>query len=119
MSCSVLVVDDDPAFATLAVWILTDIGVEVVVTAGDCAHALEVVKDSRPDAVLVDVGLPDRNGIDLADELLELPWEPRVVLMSSDTEAFIAVEARLGHRAPRFIAKDELESDTLRRAFAD
>jgi CheY-like chemotaxis protein len=107
VSRPVLVVDDDPA-------ILVDLGANVV-TASDAADALEVVQDSRPTAVLVDIGLPDRNGIDLAYELLELPWGPRVVLTSSDSEAFIAIEARPGRRRPPFIAKEELESDTLRR----
>jgi CheY-like chemotaxis protein len=114
VSRPVLVVDDDPAFLKLAVRILVDLGANVV-TASDAADALEVVQDSRPTAVLVDIGLPDRNGIDLAYELLELPWGPRVVLTSSDSEAFIAIEARPGRRRPPFIAKEELESDTLRR----
>jgi CheY-like chemotaxis protein len=110
----VLVVDDDPAFLKLAVRILVDLGAEVV-TASDAADALDVVQDSRPEAMLVDIGLPDRNGIDLAYELLELPWGPRVVLTSSDSEAFIAIEARGGNRRPPFIAKEELEGETLRR----
>jgi CheY-like chemotaxis protein len=114
VSRSVLVVDDDPAFLKLAVRILVDLGAEVV-TASDAADALDVVQDSRPEAMLVDIGLPDRNGIDLAYELLELPWGPRVVLTSSDSEAFIAIEARGGNRRPPFIAKEELEGETLRR----
>jgi CheY-like chemotaxis protein len=116
VSCSMIIVDDDPAFLALATRIVRDLAVEVVATAADAAQALEAVHGSRPDAVLVDVGLPDRDGIDLAYELSELPWGPRVVVTSSDSEAFVAIEARGGDRRLPFIAKEELAGDTLRQA---
>ena len=116
---SVLVVDDDPAFLRLVARILSDIGIESVRTAADAAQALLVAQHARPDAVLVDIGLPDRRGTDLAYELSALPWRPRVVLTSSDSEAFLAIEPRDGHRELAFIAKEELAGDTLRRALLD
>jgi CheY-like chemotaxis protein len=112
---SVLVVDDDPAFLELAARLLTEVNIDLVATAADASQALEVVYHTRPTAVLVDVRLPDRSGIDLAYELAELPWEPRVVLTSTDSEAFIAIEERVGREPPPFIAKEELESETLSR----
>lgn len=116
MFFSVLIVDDDPTFLRLASRIVHEGGDVVIATAADAAQALEVVRDSRPDAVIVDIGLPDRNGIDLAHELADLPWAPRVVLMSSDSEAYAAVEARNTHRTLPFIPKEELTTDTLHRA---
>jgi len=73
----------------------------------------------RPSAVLVDVGLPDRSGIDLAYELAELPWAPRVVLTSGDREASIAIRGRPGRNRPLFVAKEDLDVETLRRALLD
>jgi DNA-binding NarL/FixJ family response regulator len=116
MRLSVVIVDDDPAFLALAARILADLGVEVLRTAADAAQGLAAVQDSRPEAVLVDIGLPDRDGIDLAYELLELPWGPRVVLTSSDSEAFVAGERRHARRRLPFIPKVELASDSLRLA---
>jgi DNA-binding NarL/FixJ family response regulator len=116
MPRSVVIVDDDPAFLALAARILADMGVEVLATAADAAEGLAAVQCAQPEAVLVDVGLPDRDGIDLAYELLELPWAPRVVLTSSDNEAFVALEGRNEGRRPPFIPKEELASDALRRA---
>jgi CheY-like chemotaxis protein len=118
MPCSVLIVDDDPAFLTLAARILVGLGLEVGATAPDAARALEIARDVRPDAMLVDVGLPDRDGIDLAYELADLPWKPRVVLTSGDSDASLAAEARPEHRRIPFIAKAELASDQLREAFS-
>ena len=85
----------------------------------DASQALLVAEDTRPDAVLVDVGLPDRDGSDLAYELAALAWRPRVVLTSSDSEAFLAIEPREGQQEVAFIAKADLTANTLRRALAD
>jgi CheY-like chemotaxis protein len=115
----VLVVDDDPAFLALVARILSDIGIQSVRTAADAAQALLVAQHARPDAVLVDIGLPDRRGTDLAYELSTLSWRPRVVLTSSDSEAFLAIEPRDGQQELAFIAKVELAADTLREALSD
>ena len=119
MANSVLVVDDDPAFLGLVVRILSDLGVESVTTAGDASQALLVAEEARPAAVLVDIGLPDRDGGDLAYELSDLPWRPRVVLTSNDSETFLAVERRDGYPELAFIPKEELVGDTLRRVLLD
>jgi CheY-like chemotaxis protein len=118
MPRSVLIIDDDPAFLTLATRIIAGLGLHVGATAPDAARALEIARDVRPDAMLVDVGLPDRDGIDLAHELADLPWKPRVVLTSGDSDASLAAEARPEHRRIPFIAKAELASDQLREAFS-
>ena len=114
-----LVVDDDPAFLGLVARILSDLGIEAVTTAADASHALLLAEDARPEAVLVDIGLPDRDGTDLAYELSDLPWRPHVVLTSSDSEAFLGIEPRDGQPELVFIAKEELAGDTLRRALLD
>jgi CheY-like chemotaxis protein len=119
VSRSVLIVDDDPDFLALTASILAELGVEAVWTADSAIHALEVVREAQPDAVLVDVGLPDRHGIDLAYELCELPWRPRVVLTSSDTDAILALDPDDGRPDLPFLGKEELGSDTLQQALLD
>jgi DNA-binding NarL/FixJ family response regulator len=111
----VLLVDDDPAFRCLATRILSDAGLEVVATAGDAAAAVAAARSLKPGAALVDVGLPDRDGVDLAHELAALPWRPRVVLTSSDRDAAARIDSEGGnHRLP-FVPKEELPSAPLRR----
>jgi CheY-like chemotaxis protein len=112
MSCSALVVDDDPGFLTLAVRILDGVGISVVATAVDGAQAVIAANATQPEAVLVDVGLPDRDGVDLAYELAALPWAPRVVLTSTDSDALGAID-----RKPRlpFLPKEELANGGLCR----
>jgi CheY-like chemotaxis protein len=112
---SVLAVDDDPDFLALAAQVLGGLGVTGLLTAADAATALEVAMAERPAAILVDVDLPDRDGIDLAHELDRLPWGPRVVLTSTDRDAARAIAATNGRPALPFIAKEDLAGRELRR----
>jgi DNA-binding NarL/FixJ family response regulator len=113
MTRSVLIVDDDRTFLSLAARVLTQAGFEVVATAEDAAGAVSTATAARPDAVLVDVGLPDRGGVDLAYELAELPWRPRVVLTSTDSDAGFALDASDGRPSLPFIAKEDLANGRL------
>ena len=81
----------------------------------DAAEAIDSAEAARPNAVLVDVGLPDRDGIDLAHELAALSWGPRVVLISTDSDAVSAIDTGTEGRRLSFIPKEDLASDSLRR----
>ncbi len=105
MVSSVLIVDDDPAFLALTARVLGDMGVAVVATAPDAATAIAVAGAKRPEAMLVDVDLPDRDGIDLAYELAGLPWSPRVVLTSTDPDAASAIHPPAGREQLPFVPR--------------
>jgi DNA-binding NarL/FixJ family response regulator len=115
MALSVLLVDDDPTFLSLAERILKTMGAEVVATADDANGALAAANTTRADVAVVDVGLPDREGIDLAYQLAALPWSPRVVLVSTDSDAGCAIDARDGRPKLPFIPKAEFANGPLRR----
>ena len=112
MTPYVLVVDDDQAFRGLAARVLAALGIGEVVEAGTFASALEAAARFEPVAVLVDVGLPDGDGVKLATQLAASPWRPRVVLTSSDLEA----ATRAG--ATPFVPKDRLADEALRSLLA-
>jgi CheY-like chemotaxis protein len=86
MPISVLIVDDDPVFRTLAARLLTAAGLVVVGEAENVAEGLSMASDLRPDAALVDIGLPDGDGFGLARQLTRLPWRPRVVRTSVEAD---------------------------------
>ena len=110
---TVLIVDDDPAFRDLARRIVAGLGFSVAGEADTCASALTAAGDLRPNAALVDVGLPDGDGVTLAAQLVALPWSPRVVLTSSDADAVTAEAAREAGAAG-FVPKGELMDGKLR-----
>ncbi|HYZ30286.1 MAG TPA: response regulator [Thermoleophilaceae bacterium] len=115
MVTSILIVDDDPAFLALAAYVLEGMGIEVVARVLDAASAVEAASATRPSGALVDVGLPDRNGVDLAYELAALPWKPTVVLTSADADAGDAVGARPERPPIPFVPKDQLTDGMLPR----
>ena len=117
MRVSVLVVDDDARFRDLAARLLTASNLIVVGQAGTVREAMEVVGPLRPDAVLVDVGLPDGDGLRLSRHIAALPWRPRVVLTSSDRDA-TTHEGALAAGAVGFVAKDDLPDAALSRLLA-
>jgi DNA-binding NarL/FixJ family response regulator len=107
MPMSVLLVDDDPAFRLLARRTLGGTGLAVVGEAGTVAAATAAALRLQPDVVLLDVGLPDGDGITLARELTALPWAPRVVLTSVDPDAASPEEVRMSG-AFGFVPKGDL-----------
>jgi CheY-like chemotaxis protein len=117
MAPSVLVVDDDPVFRDLARRVLAAEGLTVVAEAESVASAIDAAHSVRPDAVLVDVGLPDGDGITLARRLSSLPWRPRIVLTSTDPDAASAEDLRRSG-ADAFVAKHELPNAPLERLLA-
>jgi two-component system KDP operon response regulator KdpE len=111
MAGSVLLVDDDPAFLALARRMLEASGVSVAATAETAEAALAAALAVKPAAALVDVGLPDRDGIELAYELAALPWSPVVVLTSTDPDA---VRGSVPDGVPPFVPKEDLPNARLR-----
>jgi len=82
----ILVVDDDPDIVDYLSSFLEDNGYDVA-TAQDSATALSTVDRFRPDAILVDVLMPGRSGLDLLVTLRRDPrWcdIPLVVITGSD-----------------------------------
>jgi DNA-binding NarL/FixJ family response regulator len=114
MNVRVLIVDDDPDFRGLAARIVVAGGHTVVGEAGTVASAMDAAHELKPCAALVDVGLPDGDGISLALALMALPWRPRVVLTSSDPDAASPEDVRRCG-AGAFIPKDQLPNAPLRR----
>ncbi|MEU0837878.1 MULTISPECIES: response regulator transcription factor [Streptomyces] len=86
----VLVVDDESALADLLSMALRYEGWEVR-TAGDGAEAIRTTRELRPDAVVLDVMLPDMDGLTVLGRLRrELPEVPVLFLTARD-----AVEDRI------------------------
>ncbi len=82
----VLIVDDDPDVVAYVTSFLEDQGY-VARSAGDAARALAVLSSYRPDAILVDVLMPGKSGLDLLVTLRRDPrWQdlPLVVVTGMD-----------------------------------
>src|SRR5215469_1274530 len=81
----VLVVDDEPSLAELLASVLRYEGWEIK-TAGDGTSAVSTARDFRPDAVVLDVMLPDFSGFEVLHRLrAELPHVAVLFLTARDS----------------------------------
>jgi two-component system phosphate regulon response regulator PhoB len=69
---TILLVEDDALVREAFRLLLEDVGYRVL-EAGTAAEALRAVADTPPALVLLDLGLPDRSGLDIAREMKRKP----------------------------------------------
>jgi CheY-like chemotaxis protein len=112
MTKSVLIVDDHPSFRASARMLLESEGYEVVGEAEDGQSALQAVEDLHPDIVLLDVQLPDIDGIEVAARLTANGSAPAIVLTSSRDLADLGPVRDRWH-VRGFIPKAELSGAAL------
>jgi len=106
---SVLIVDDHAPFRSAARALLDGDGFEVVGESEDAAGALAAVARLRPAIVLLDIGLPDADGFEVAELLARGDDPPVVILISSREVAWY--RGRLAESPARgFIGKGELSA---------
>jgi CheY-like chemotaxis protein len=103
----ILVVDDSAAFRRTVQELLSARGLALFAAVDDGAAALDAVAGGCPDAALVDVNLPGRDGFAVAVALASRCPRIRTVLISSDVDAVPPAElTRCGALA--FVSKTDL-----------
>src|SRR5258706_11170595 len=113
VSLRCLIVDDNVDFGVAARALLEQEGVAVVGVATSSAEAIRDVRELRPDIALVDVGLGEESGFDLARDLdTGFGRRPTVILISTRDERELA---ELIEQSPAvgFVAKSELSARTI------
>jgi DNA-binding NarL/FixJ family response regulator len=112
MATRVLIIDDHDAFRRAARRLLERDGFVVVGEARDGASGIAMALTHFPDMALVDVGLPDADGFEVAERLAALEHPPAVILTSShDGADFGALVA--GSPARGFIPKADLSARAI------
>jgi DNA-binding NarL/FixJ family response regulator len=112
MARTLVIVDDHPSFRASARMLLESEGFDVVGEAEDGMSALKAVRELAPDVVLLDLQLPDINGLEVAARLSANGYVPAIVITSSrDVQDCGPVSPRKGVRG--FIPKSELSGPAL------
>lgn len=108
-----LIVDDHAGFRAAVRAFLEDGGFEVVGEASDGRSAIDAIRRLRPEIVLLDVKLPDRDGFAVAALLPD--GAPQIVFTSS--RAITAYRRRLAtNPAWSFVGKSDLTAESLAAA---
>jgi DNA-binding NarL/FixJ family response regulator len=117
MTQTVLIVDDHPSFLAVARLLLETDGFVVVGVATDGESGVAEALRLMPDVVLLDVGLPDVDGFEVAARLRDAGASSAIILTSSrEGSDFGPLIADSGARG--FVAKPELSGDAVRALVA-
>ena len=87
-----LVVDDEPAIRALFEHVFANSGIEVV-PAESAKQALKLIAESTPDAVMLDVVLPDGDGLDVFEQIKAIDAQLPVVIMTGGQDGQTAIKA--------------------------
>ena len=99
----ILVVDDAAFMRMRCSKLLTENGYEVI-EAGTGMEAVDSFKKNRPDGVLLDITMPDMDGLSALKEIVAIDPSARVAMVTAMGQQSVVVEAlKLGARD--FIAK--------------
>ena len=102
----VLVVDDQTALAEEIAEILrTDSGLEVVGTAADGFDALAKIPDARPDVVLLDIRMPNMNGVVATQRIKTEYPETKVLILTTFDDSDYILNA-INNGASGYLLKD-------------
>ena len=111
----VLVVDDDPEIVTFLATLLELEGIESQV-ATSAAAALGILQHALPNLVLLDIAMPDRDGLDLCRALKKDPRTREVpVFVVSARPGKDVVERALAAGAEEFIRKPFENTELIAR----
>ena len=115
----ILIVDDEESILVALANILRDEGFRTMATTRG-EEALELYRTKRPDAVFLDIWLPDRDGLETLRALRELDPSAAVIMMSGHGTSTTAVKAiKMG--AQDYLEKPlsyDLTIDAVRSALA-
>jgi DNA-binding NarL/FixJ family response regulator len=114
MTIRVLVVDDERLVrAGFRMILAAETDIEVVAEAGTGGEALAAVRQIRPDIVLMDIRMPEMDGLEATRRILAMPApQPRVIVLTTfDLDEYVYEALRAG--ACGFLLKDAPEDQLL------
>ncbi len=117
MSLRILLIDDHTLFRVGLEGLLAHRSIDVIASNGDGREGLQCAADLNPDIVLLDMRMPDINGIGVLKKLRETGFQNPVVMLTTSTDEHDLVES-LRNGAQGYLLKD-MEPDDLVLALRD
>ena len=113
---SLLLVEDDRGDVLLVQELIADANADIqMVVAPSMAEAEQALNVSRPDCVLLDLNLPDANGISALDRIAKKHDDLPIVVLTGLSDEHFGVAA-VGAGAQDYLVKGRVDPEMLRRA---
>ncbi len=97
MGIRVLVVDDHQVVRSGLASLLCDSKIEIVAEAASGTQAVQLAAEHKPDVILLDIRMPDMDGLDALERLQHDTPECKVVMLSTyDNPTYVARAVALG-----------------------
>jgi DNA-binding NarL/FixJ family response regulator len=107
----VLVIEDHEPFREFVSSILQNSpGFRVISQVANGAEAVQIAENLRPDLILLDIGLPGLNGIEVARRILQLCPDSKILFVSQESSVDIVTEA-LSTGAMGYLVKADAGSE--------
>ena len=113
----ILVIDDEESIRNMMKMVLEADGY-VVLTAEDGAYGLEVYKKHAPEIVLLDVRMPDMDGVEVLERIRAIEPDSEVIIVTGHGDMELAVKC-LRRDASNFLTKpvsDEVLTHAVKRS---
>ena len=119
MSRTIVHIDDDPAILELVSSALNDPGNVEVISVRDSSKAVEIIGKKRPDLILCDISLPEKDGFSLVEELRRWPTSiDAPVIFVSGVSDDSEIDRAFGIGAADFVKKPFRPSELKARVMA-
>lgn len=111
MKLRILIADDNAQFMRKMASVLEQ-EFDIVATVADGKAAVESARSCKPDVLVLDLEMPELNGIDVTRNLTNRYTGPRAIICSVETDPEI-VEAALEAGALGYVFKSRIETDLV------
>ncbi len=113
---SLLLIEDDQGDAILVEELISEAGADITVEwASSIAVAEDKLAVSRPDCVLLDLNLPDANGISAVDRIAKIDAALPIVVLTGLNDEHFGMSA-MASGAQDYLVKGHVEPETLHRS---
>ena len=107
---TIVIADDFAAFRRFVRSKLQENGFQNVAEASDGVEAVAKATDLQPGLVLLDIGMPNLDGIKAAEQIRSIAPESKILFVSQNTDSDI-VQAALSDGARGFVRKSEINHE--------
>lgn len=111
----VVIVEDQRLVAEFFTYHCRDLGLQVLQACGTCRDGLAAIRKHRPDLVLMDISLPDGDGLEMAKIVLDELAQIKILAISSHRDPWTMLQVqRIGLHG--FVDKNEQRPEVLSEA---